>query len=370
MAMLAQTEILSRIYNNEQYNAIATPVDQYTTIEDANFFLRKDGLIVNAEGWFHPKGQLIGEVLYVPDIKGNKTIFGVPYRKVTLRMNSYDVIPYNERASALLVYDNSLDQRKINPFFARYKQIFPLSDFVSFFSPRNILKVGLNHPIFQSREIKSDLASIQKLLHVDASDYQIGLTGSLALGQLNNYHDFDVMFFGTLDQNRALAEKMRQLIKKERKRLCFEGGKAWQIRFFDDYQKLMCCFFGYLDKEDIPLRDFEMSILNDNVSVEGVVCEDKHTLYTPTILELAHAKIHDLTTSNAPILNVGENLKLIIYHTATRGECYIGDSVRAKGALIKLTIAGAQPTIAVCVIEREAVRNLTPPWQGYYESNT
>ena len=79
--------IVELLKGNELFQALAVPIDgsqKKLVIRDAEFYIRKDGLIVNTEGWHHPDGKLIGEVLYAPDQDGDRVVFGQKYRKVTL----------------------------------------------------------------------------------------------------------------------------------------------------------------------------------------------------------------------------------------------------------------------------------------------
>ena len=54
-----------------------------------------------------------------------------------------------------------------------------------------------------------------------------------------------------------------------------------------------------------------------------------------------------------------------MYHTATRGDCFNQDVVRAMGALVVID-QKRDPYTAVCVVDRDGVQNLTPPWRPYY----
>src|SRR5438105_4739623 len=106
--MIQNNEIVAKIFDNATFRAFGVILeDEQTeaTIRDGTFYLRKDGLLVNAEGWYHPPGLLVGEVLYAPDPSGHKEFFGIPYRKVSLLPKSYEPVPYAERARLLARYD-------------------------------------------------------------------------------------------------------------------------------------------------------------------------------------------------------------------------------------------------------------------------
>lgn len=366
--MRSKENLFEKLRQDERFQKIALPVNERADLElrDAEFLLRKDGLIVNIEGWHHPPGLLIGEVLYVPDEEGDKNILGLSYRKVTLIKGTHEVVPYDKRAGVLRAIDPELDQVETNPYFARYKQIFPLVDFIAHFPSKRALKVALTEFVKPGDQIIRDLENLRSLLGISTEEIALGFTGAPLLGNIRGYHDLDIVFMGSLEQNRALANKMREILLFEKERRLFEGGKSWTIRFFSDYQSLMCTFFGYRDREDAPLRNFEMEVLQEKVCVEGTVKDDSHAIYTPSILQLGDIS---LTTPGAKIIPLEINeLPLIIYHTASRGECFTGDRVKGNGALVRI-LKKDKEYLAVCVIEREGVRNLTPPWRGYYGEN-
>lgn len=330
------------------------------SVYDATFYLRQDGILVCAEGWFHPPGALVGEVLYVPDPSGNKVFFGQSYRKVTLHAGTDNPVAYSERPAALALFDPALDQRAVNPFFATHKQILPLTDFLVVFGGMRAFQAVSALPAVQVEEVFRDIESLERLLGFRVTEMRLGLTGSLALGQLSGYHDFDIVFYGSVGTNRELAERMRWLTSRDPSRRCHENRKDWQIRFFDNRQKLMCCHFGYLNSDDAPLKQFAANPLAESITIEGVVSDDQHTVYTPTVLWLREA--HSIGQTDTQI---DENILLVIYHTASRGDCYVGDSVRASGTLTTLELRGVCHQ-ALFATQREAVRNLSPPWPGYY----
>jgi predicted nucleotidyltransferase len=359
------------VFGNDQvFNKLARPIrseDDIGEVRDAEFYVRKDGLIVNAEGWYHPPHMLVGEVLYAPDETGDKTIFGQAYRKVSLYPGTYSPVPYADRGRELTKYDPSLDQQSNNPFFAKYKQIFPRSDFIAHLPSRDTLHKVLTELALPGDDILYDLENLQKLLGLDLSELSLGLTGAPLLGNYRGYHDLDLVFQGTVSQNLDIAKRMRELVKYEPHRRLVEGGKGWNIRFFNDRQKLMCNFFGYMSPSEAPLIDFEMDVMQDNMQFEGTVDDDAHSMYTPTILGLNDIIVTEI--EGTKMTERYNDLPLIVYHTATRGECFKGDRVRARGALVQVKTPNDSYE-AICAVEREAVRNLTPTWEGFYEDGS
>ncbi len=360
--------ISERLKGNELFQALSIPLDgskQFPIIRDAEFYIRKDGLIVNVEGWYHPDGKLIGEVLYAPDKDGDKVIFGQKYRKVTLYPQTHTPVPYESRAGMLRRYDPSLDQTESNPYFARYKQIFNRNDFFAYLPSREVFQKITGILATPGDTLTEDIQDAQRLLEIDLTNVPLGVTGVSLMGNFKKLHDFDLVFQGSLEQNLRIAKAMRDLVRREPHRRIIEGGKGWNIRFYNDKGTLMCNFFSYGNPEDAPLRDFEMKVLIPNVTIGGTVSNDTHSMYTPTILELDGVKVLNINGQGADI-ETPESIQLIAYHTATRGECFTGDKVKAHGSLVNIKTPKAEYR-AVCVIDREGIRNLTRTWEGFYE---
>jgi len=229
------------------------------------------------------------------------------------------------------------------------------------------LEVVLERFTLPTDNFARDLENIISLLAINTNEISLGLTGTLLLGNVRQYHDLDIIFMGSLDQNRHIANKMRDIISQDKHRRLFEGRKGWSIRFFNDYGRIMCMFFGYRDVTEAPLRNFEMKVIQDNVTIEGTVSDDTHSMYTPTILQLGDISFETPVFHRPDDLN-NQQLELIIYHTASRGDCVKGDRIRARGALVEVTKQETTNS-TLCVIDREGVKNLTPLWAGYYAEN-
>lgn len=359
-------EFYRSIQDHEKFKRVSNPVspeDINQHINDAEFLIRKDGIVFNVEGWHHPTEYVVGEALYAPDVTGNKTIFGQKYRKLSLYQGTYTPIPYSDRSVQFRKFDPDLDQSERNPLFARYKQILPSSDFIAHLPAQKALEEalkmkGANHEVFHR-----DFENLMHLLGINSEEISLGLTGAPLLGNTEEYHDLDIVFTGSLEQNIHIAKTMRDIALHEPDRRLFEGGKAWQIRFFNDFGTLMCTFFTYSNREEAPLRNFTMEPLERDITVNGTVSDDTHSMYTPSVLSLKDAAV----SKNSQLIQRYTDIPLIVYHTASRGDCFNGDVVNASGTLVEVTQPGMDSYPAVCVIEREGVRNLTPPWEGYYE---
>lgn len=353
--------------SNELFRRLAEPIEpgNFPEIKDAELYIKHDGSIVNAEGWYHPEDKLIGEVLYIPDQQGDRLIFGQKYRKTSLYPGTHTPIPYVLRNQALAGYDPQMRQDN-NLFFARYKRIFPTHDFKAYLPGQRVLAKILSVFPEETGRIKSDLANSQQLLGIDLSAFSLGFTGAPLLGNFIDIHDLDIVFSNLLEENLELAKRIRQLVATSPYRRVIEGGKGWNIRFYNDNGTLMCSFFTYRNPEDAPLRNFEMTVLIEDVEIEATVVNDVHTVYTPTILGISGVKIRKIGDKEVEREAPEKNMKLIAYHTATRGECFEGDIVNANGALVSVKTP-VEEYRAICVIGREGVRNLTPTWENFYE---
>jgi len=359
---------LSQISNNQSFQQLVRPFSSQDIIKDAEFCIRRDGILFNVDGYYHPLGKIIGTALYSPDSRGNKQIFGVTYRKTTLYPDTYEPIPYSERGKNFRKIDPELDQEKANAFPFTYEQILPTDEFVGHIPSEHAYRCASEQLIGDPSQMQADLEDLSHLLDVNLSSFAVGLTGALALGQINDYHDLDIVFHGDLKQNRELADKIRDLVLNEPDRRLSEGGKSWLIRFFNrngaSNGMLMCCFFGYRNLKDAPLQKFAMKIVESDLEINASVSDATHALYTPTVVLL-----HDVRTRHIEGRDTRErlpdNLPLIIYHTGTRGELNSNDRVWAHGTLVEIITPNISYP-AIVVIEREGVRNETPPWPNYY----
>lgn len=359
-------ELLPQISTTE-FNSFAEPISQdlERAPRDAELYMTREGHIINAEGWFHPSGRILSEVMYVPDSQGNKILFGQNYRKVTLQPSTYIPIPYPEREEFLAEISPDYIQNASNPFFAKYKQFISKDKLHSRFPAERALQQLLVRNDKISEGLQNDLESMKKMLGIDIDPRELGVTGSLSLGNTQSIHDFDVVFKEETAVNLTIAKKIRDLVKEYPSRRVIEGGKGWNIRFFNEHGTLMCCFFGYSNQRQAPLFEFKMDVIAEDVEIEGSVSDEANSIYTPSILGIS-----DVRLKRVRGIDANERLdveKLIIYHTATRGDCFEENIVTARGALVHVKTPHEE-YMALCAIERDAVRNLTPSWPEYYKS--
>lgn len=350
------------------FNQLVQPIPQNHSIVDTEFYIHKNGLLFHADGYAHPEDSVLGNPLYLLDINGDKNIFGQPYRKLFSYPGTSEPVPYKDRPQILRSIDPSLDQFDSNPWPFQYEQIIPISNFIGYISGQTVFEKVGKGLLGDNSEILRDLDSLQQCLDIDIESIPLSLTGALAFGNISGYHDLDLVFCGSLSQNRNIADKIQQLVISEPNRRLHDGGKGWLVRWFNKNGKIdgaiMCCFFRYGNNKDAPLKKFEVEILEPDVQIEASVSDDTHAVYTPTILGLHDVRAISIQ-GHSDNLQLPDNTKLIIYHTASRGEFRAGDRVWAHGAYAYVHTPETEYP-ALLIIEREAVRNLTPPWSNYY----
>lgn len=355
---------LEQIRLHRDFDTLVQPLDQLEYVRDAEFFIRRDGILFNADGYAHPDGMIVGGALYAPTSQGEKTFFGVNYRKTTLIPGTHEPIPYADRGHHFRLIDPELDQSHVNPFPFTYEQVLPRAQFVGYIPAEHAFQCVVSGALGNPEAILQDLDALRSLLGTDLTEYVLGFTGAPALGQIEGYHDLDIIFRGDTSQNRFLADVMRELLLEEPQRRLHEGGKSWLIRFYNDNRVIMCCFFGYQNLADAPLKELVMKLIERDVQIKGTVSDATHALYTPTVVYLHDTHAIKINNENVNV-RLSDGMPLIVYHTGSRGELNEGDVVWAHGGLTEIA-SSERGYEALVVVEREGVRNETPPWQEYY----
>jgi len=329
-----KTDLADRITGHPNFRDFVLPMDQLGSIVDATLFIRRDGLVVFSEGYCHPRGGLIANIIYAPDPAGRKTIFGLPYRSVIKRKGKGKEEDWINYESQLEIYrELAPESQRDKPVFAEFKCRFDLADFIGFVDHRRSLS--------RARAVKPEIDDAMKktarrlAIPVDS----IGCTGSLALGNLETAHDFDLVFYGTVAEHWRIVEQIYEIVK-DPKRQVFELGMLWAIRFYDDWGNMICPFFSYADREEIALPEFEMRLLAPAAEIRATVSDDRHTFYMPSVLQMTQASV-----SGRPDLLA---LPLILYHGGLRGEYKRGDRVQARGKLVEVKTPGRTYTAFLC----------------------
>ncbi|PKK90830.1 MAG: hypothetical protein CVV64_08090 [Candidatus Wallbacteria bacterium HGW-Wallbacteria-1] len=307
-------ELMEKFNNDPSYKEFVLPISELDNIVDATFFVRKDGLLVFSEGYNHPKGKLIGNIIYHPDEKGKKIIFGTPYSsviKIYLEDGTEEWVPFDQQLDKYFALDPALDAPR--PPYAEYKLLFDLDEFTGFVPTRRSMS------IIRSHSPKMDSAIIKLAKMLDMSPEDIGCSGSMSLGNFEDPHDLDLVIYG---DTAKISDIIRRIYKitEDPERQVWEYGVKWAIRFYDDDHNMICPFFGYNHREDIPLKDFTLEVLENNIEVTGTIADDTHSPYMPTFLPLRDTGMK------------GEQPVLVIYNGGLRGEYRKDDRVSIKNA--------------------------------------
>ena len=311
------------VKDNDKFKNFVLPMEELDVIRDAMLFVHKTGLILFSEGYCHPPEKLICNIIYMPDPEGKKEIFGLPYRSVIKKKSGdSDEEWINFEAQLDLYRELAPEAQENKPPYAKYKCQFDRKDLIGFVDHRRSLKIARG----LSPEIDDSIRKVAGMLNV--SPDSIGVTGSLALGNHKTAHDFDLVFYGKGDEGWDIVNQIYEIVK-DPSRQVFEMGMLWAIRFYDDWENMICPFFSYTDLSEIPLQDFSMKVEEEGVELAGTIVKDRHTFYMPSVLKMAeidfpgHPEITELT--------------LILYHGGLRGEYVIGDRVKARGDLVRVT---------------------------------
>ncbi len=329
-----QTDLADRIVRHPNFRDFVLPLEKLDAIVDATLFIRRDGLIVFSEGYCHPRGGLIANIIYAPDPAGSKSIFGLPYRSVIKKKGKGAEEDWINYESQLEIYRSLAPESQVGkPVFAEFKCRFDLNDFLGFVDHRRSLR--------RAREAKPEIddAMRKTARRLSIPVDSIGCTGSLALGNLMTAHDFDLVFYGTVAEHWRIVEQIYEIVR-DPKRQVFELGMLWAIRFYDDWGNMICPFFSYADRSEIPLPEFEMALLAPAAEITATVSDDRHTFYMPSILGMTQAEV-----SGRPDLRA---LPLILYHGGLRGEYKRGDRVRARGKLVEVKTPGQSYPAFLC----------------------
>ena len=314
-------ELVARLKTHPDFRDFVVPIGDLGEIRDATFFLRDDGLFAFSEGYWHPEGKLIGNIIYIPDPAGTKNFFGMNFASVIKRKGKEDDewITFQEQLEIYRRIDSSTQVDK--PIFAENKCLFNLDEFIGYVPPLRSLE------LVRSRipEIDRTIHNVAELLRI-APD-SIGCTGSMAFGNVAEAHDLDLVFYGTLAESRGIISRIYEITKEPRRRV-FEMGMHWPIRFYDDGGNMICPFFAYTDLTEIPLPRFDYEVVAKDAEAVATIARDDHTGFMPTFLSLADARVNGNELPGAPAL--------IIYHGGKRGEYLKGDRVKARGYHIRI----------------------------------
>ncbi|MFH1037138.1 MAG: hypothetical protein V1789_00525 [PVC group bacterium] len=330
---------------DEMMEKFLVPMDLFEgPVMDSAYFMRKDGSFVFSEGYCHPPGSFWGMIIKYPLEGGHIDIFGRAFGWThrTFINGELTMVPFAQQVeNQFKVAPELRDRPGVKPIFAKYFVRFPLSDCSGYFDAHHSMEIHCREHEWIDTAVKKTC----RLLGWDPQ--RTGVTGSLAYGLVED--DIDLVFIGSPEENAAVARGIRRYLAANPEARVVELGKEWPIRFYYE-GTLICPFFRYDDVSQIPLLRCEMTVVEDNVPLEAVVGEDTHTLYLPAIVGLRQIERADGRTE--------DDLELIVYNGALRGELWEGDRVRLRAPLVNLAIPGRETRRAVLVTDHEQVEKI------------
>lgn len=283
-------------------------------IPNETYFLTHDDLFVFAEGYCHPSGKIHGKIIYYPDSEGSYDYYGRRFAssfKKTVN-GELTLLTHDVQLATQFRVRPGLKPTAQMPPHSEFRVEFDLGEFKGFFDHRKSLALMMEkHPV-----IDGAIKGLSK--DFDLPVERIGATGSLSFGIFDDLDDLDLVFYGRVEENARLRERIFSHTAAADANKVIEFGKLWPIRFFHK-GVLMCPFFCYADREECPVRDFTIEVLDERFSFESVVADDTHSIYFPVYLE---------TDGGMP---------LVIYDSSLRGEYYRGDRLAVMGRKVRFT---------------------------------
>lgn len=298
------------------------PPEKLDRVIDSSYFLRKNMSFAFAQGYCHPPGGFYGKLINYPDPSGALDIFGRRYTNTTKQLvnGNLELLPIDRQLALHYLAEPALRNREGIPAFGDYHVRFSLDDCVGIFEHRHSLRVAMElHPWIAPK--------IEKLSEfLDLPLERLGVTGSLAYGRMEDEHeDIDLAIHASLEEHRRITEAIDVWLRDPAHRV-FEFGRRWPMRFYHD-GTLICPFFIYHRPEEIPLADFRMEVVRENVSFRGRVSDDRHAIFLPVIVRL-----EGVALDGAP----ADELPLIVYDSSVRGEYRRGDRLEGRGRLVTI----------------------------------
>ena len=296
------------------------PMERLDRVVDSTYFLRKNLSFVFAQGYHHPPGGFYGKLINFPDERGILNIFGRRYGTTNKRLvnGELELIPIDEQLAIHYRVEPSLEKSENLPPFARYHTRFLLDDCLGFFDHRRSLRVAMEMYPWLAEPVEK----ISGFLGTRVE--KLGATGSLAYGKMEPEHeDLDLAIYGSVEEHSRMIRKINEWISAEEHRV-FEFGRYWPMRFY--YEGILVCpFFIYDRPDEIPLADFEMERLREDVPFSGVVVDDTHSIYLPVIVRLGDLRLDG---------DKADDMPLILYDSSIRGEYRNGDRLSGRGEIV------------------------------------
>lgn len=301
-----------------------TPISRLgEKISDCTYLLRKDGSLTFAQGYYHPVGYVSGKITYYPHPDGWVDIFGRPYEcmhKKYIDGTMYSYTNPQQITKHLEIFPELRERAKPAPVI-KNNLLFPRDEFEGFFRPRHARDLCMRlYP-----KVRKGIEAACELLEVPVET--TGLTGSLQYGRLEKHDDdTDIIFFGSVEENYRLMQRITRFVRENPSRHVHEFGKFWPLRFY--YGGILVCpFFAYSKEDEIPLRNGRITVLSPRSTLTGVIADIRHSIYMPLVFPVDDARIDGRPR---------EDFTLILSDSYVRGEFSAGTRITAEGELVRV----------------------------------
>jgi predicted nucleotidyltransferase len=311
---------------NENISRFLRPISELNgIIPNETYFLTHDDLFVFVEGYCHPNGKIHGKIIYYPDDTGSYDYYGRRYSSSFKKIvnNELVLLDHNIQLQTQYIVRPDLKPTFEMPVHSEYRVEFDINEFKGFFDHNYSLEL-----MMQKYSVINDLIHrFSKDFDIDIK--RIGATGSLSFGIFDEEDDdLDLVFYGKIKENQLLMNKIRNHCNANPDNVVKEFGKVWPIRFF--YQGMLFCpFYCYSDLNEIPVKDFNVKIIDEKINFKGEICNDTHSIYFPVFLEMKNCSINGKKTPDIPVL---------IYDSSLRGEYYEGHVLKITGRLADIVM--------------------------------
>ncbi len=299
---------------------------------DTTYLMRSDGSFVYTEGYWHPEDKVVGKLIYYPDPDGEKDIHGRRYASIVKEIRNGREVYVSHRDQIGKLYrlfpDLPPDSHKL--ILAEYQVAFPRESFVGYFNDREALRYVMAH----YPRVDQVVRMTSELFEVPLE--RLGITGSSALGRQGA--DIDLVFFGTPEENLAVVRKLWGIVYSKPEHQVVEYGKFWPLKIYVDREEV-CTFYVYHNLLDAPVRDCGVELVREGVEAYGTVADNRHSLYVPVVIDLENVYLDG---------KPADDIRMIVYDGAVRGEFREGLRLHIKGRLVNLVKDGKKtPALAV-----------------------
>lgn len=312
-------------YNfDEIISTFIVPVSELgDRVTDSTYFLMKNGCLNFVQGYYHPNGMLSGKILYYPKKGGWVDIFGREYECIHKSFSNgrmYSFTNPEQIEKHYKLFPEITCNARVAPVI-KNNLLFPREDFLGFFDPKKSLKLCMEiYP-----KVRRGVEAASELLEFPLE--QMGLTGSLQYGRLEEHDDdTDIVFYGTVEENYALMQRILGHVRENPTCHVYEFGKYWPLRLYHG-DILVCPFFVYALEEEIPIHDCRIRSLKEGAQLTGKISDIRHSIYMPLVFPLEEVELDG---------EPRERFILILSDSYVRGEFEVGRRVHATGELVEI----------------------------------